>query len=265
LRARVLRRLAVEHELRRGVAEGQLELHLQPIVALCDGGLRGFEALVRWRHPQRGLVPPAEFIPVAEETDLIVPVGRWVLHEACRRLAALQAETDIPIGISVNLSPRQLTADLPCEVRAALAAAGVPARALTLEITETLLVEDAGAVAVLQELRALGAAVALDDFGTGWSSLASLQRYPVDVLKLDRSLIASIGTCASAVAVTRAVVDMACALGHVVVAEGIEHAEQAAALLALGCELGQGFHFSRPLPAEEAQMLVRARSSAAAA
>ena len=256
LRARVLRRLTVEHELRGAVADGQLELHLQPLVDLAGGELRGFEALVRWRHPERGLVPPLEFIPVAEETNLIIPVGNWVLQEACHRLAQLQALTSERIGISVNLSPRQLTPDLPREVESALHAAGVCAEDLTLEITETLLVEDGGAVGVLEQLRALGAKVALDDFGTGWSSLAALRRYPVDILKLDRSLIGSIDHDESAAAVTRAVIAMARALGHVVVAEGIERDEQAAALRALGCELGQGFLFSRPVPAEEAHTLL---------
>jgi diguanylate cyclase (GGDEF)-like protein/PAS domain S-box-containing protein len=258
LRARVVQRLAVEHDLRRAVDEGQLELHLQPIVALRDGGVCAFEALVRWRHPERGLVPPAEFIPVAEETDLIVPVGRWVLDEACRRLAELQAVA--PLGMSINLSARQLTPDLPGMVRTALAATGVRACDLTFEITETLLVEDSGAVAVLEELRDLGTAVALDDFGTGWSSLAALRRHPVDVLKLDRSLIESIGDGDAAVAVMRAVVDMARALGLVVVAEGIEDAGQAGALLALGCEYGQGYHYARPVPAEEARALLPARA-----
>jgi EAL domain-containing protein (putative c-di-GMP-specific phosphodiesterase class I) len=229
------------------------------------GALCGFEALVRWRHPERGLVPPAEFIPVAEETDLIVPVGRWVLREACQRLAQLQALTSARIGISVNLSPRELTPELPHEVQLALHASGISAQDLTLEITETLLVQDGGAVRVLEQLRALGARIALDDFGTGWSSLAALRRYPVDVLKLDRSLIASIDCDLQAAAVTRAVVAMAKALGHVVVAEGIERAEQAAALRALGCELGQGYHFSRPVGAHEAAQLLRAHSTAAAA
>ena len=257
LRASVVRRLTVEHELRGAVADGQLELHMQPIVELAGGGLHGFEALVRWRHPERGLIPPAEFIPVAEETDLILPVGRWVLQEACKRLAELQALTTDRIGMSVNLSPRQLTPELPAEVESALLAAGVSAEDLTLEITETLLVADGGAVHVLEQLRTLGATIALDDFGTGWSSLAALGRYPVDVLKIDRSLIASIDTDESAAAVARAVVAMARALGHVVVAEGIERPAQAAALRVLGCELGQGYLFSRPVPAGEARALLR--------
>jgi EAL domain-containing protein (putative c-di-GMP-specific phosphodiesterase class I) len=220
---------------------------------------------VRWRHPERGLIPPAEFIPVAEETNLIVPVGRWVLQEACHRLAELQTLTDERIGMSVNLSPRQLTPELPGDVESALAAAGVCAQDLTLEITETLLVEDGGAVRVLEQLRALGASIALDDFGTGWSSLAALRRYPVDILKLDRSLIASIDRDESAAAVTRAVIDMARALGLVIVAEGIERSEEAAALRALGCELGQGYLFSRPVPAGEAHALLRARHKVQAA
>ena len=166
--------------------------------------------------------------------------------------------------MSVNLSPRELTPELPSEVQLALHAAGLSAQDLTLEITETLLVQDGAAVRVLEQLRALGARIALDDFGTGWSSLAALRRYPVDVLKLDRSLIASIDCDPQAAAVTRAVVAMARALGHVVVAEGIERAEQAAALRELGCELGQGYHFSRPVPADEAERLLRARLRAAA-
>ena len=190
LRARVLRRLTVEHELRGAVADGQLELHLQPLIGLADGDLRGFEALVRWRHPERGLVPPAGVHP-RRRGDQPDPAGRAL--GARRRPAGgwreLQALTSERIGISVNLSPRQLTSDLPGEVESALRAAGVRADDLTLEITESLLVEDGGALGVLEQLRALGAKVALDDFGTGWSSLAALRRYPVDILKLDRSLI----------------------------------------------------------------------------
>jgi EAL domain-containing protein (putative c-di-GMP-specific phosphodiesterase class I) len=265
LRARVLLRLTVEHELRGAVANGELELHLQPVIDLVGGALRGFEALVRWRHPERGLIPPAEFIPVAEETNLIVPVGRWVLHEACHRLAELQALTADPIGMSVNRSARQLTPELPGEVKRALSAAGVRPQDLTLEITETLLVEDGGAVGVLAQLRALGTKIALDDFGTGWSSLAALRRYPVDILKLDRSLIASIDRDESAAAVTRAVIDMAGALGHIVVAEGIERPEEASALRALGCELGQGYLFARPAPAAEAAAMLRKRQTTVAA
>ena len=186
---------------------------------------------------------------------------------ARRRPAAgwpqLQALTSERIGMSVNLSPRQLTPGAAARGRSTRCAPPASAREdLTLEITETLLVEDGGAVGVLEQLRALGAKVALDDFGTGWSSLAALRRYPVDVLKLDRSLIASIDRDESAAAVTRAVIAMARALGHVVVAEGIERPEQAAALRALGCELGQGYLFSRPVPADEAGALLRSLTAA---
>jgi diguanylate cyclase (GGDEF)-like protein/PAS domain S-box-containing protein len=256
LRARVVHRLAIEGELRHAVARDELRIHLQPVVDLHRDELAGFEALVRWEHPERGLILPAEFIGVAEETGLIVGIGSWVLTEATRRLADLQEAAGRPLRMSVNLSARQLRPCLVDEVAAAVADAGIDARSLTLEVTETLLVEGPSAVEVLGALRDLGVAIAIDDFGTGWSSLGALQRYPVDVLKLDRSLVAPAAESGPAAALARAVVEMAQALGLDVVAEGIEDDEQLAAMKGLGCPHGQGYVFARPMPFEQARALV---------
>jgi len=266
LRARVVHRLAIEGELRHALERDELLLHLQPVVDLHRDELAGFEALVRWEHPQRGLVGPGEFIGVAEETGLIVAIGGWVLREATQRLAELQEAAGRRLRMSVNLSARQLRPQLVEEVADALEAAGVEARCLTLEVTETLLVDGARAVEVLSALRALGVGIAIDDFGTGWSSLGALQRYPVDVLKLDRSLVGPAAASGPAAALARAVVEMAQALGLDVVAEGIEDDEQLAAMKGLGCPHGQGFVFARPLPFAEALALAaRGRATAPAA
>jgi diguanylate cyclase (GGDEF)-like protein/PAS domain S-box-containing protein len=265
LRARVVHRLTVESELRRAVERNELSLRVQPVVDLHRDEVAGFEALVRWEHPERGTVPPAEFIGVAEETGLIVPIGRWVLNEALRWLSELQRAAGRPLRMSVNLSGRQIAPGLGEEVRAALGAAGVSPRDLTLEVTETLLVEGPGAVEVLDGIRRLGVAIAIDDFGTGWSSLGALQRHPVDVLKLDRSLVAPAGSDESAAALARAVVEMAQALGLDVVAEGIEDDAQCAAMRALGCPHGQGYWFSRPIELAAALELVAPRARAAGA
>jgi diguanylate cyclase (GGDEF)-like protein/PAS domain S-box-containing protein len=265
LRAAVVRRLATEDALRHALERAELRLHLQPVVDLHRDELAGFEALVRWEHPERGLVAPSEFVDIAEETGLIVGIGGWVLAEAARQLALLQEAARRPLRMSVNLSARQLRPALVDEVAAALSSSGVDARCLTLEVTETLLVDGPGAVEVLTALRGLGVAIAIDDFGTGWSSLGALQRYPVDVLKLDRSLVAPAASSAPAAALARALVEMAQALGLDVVAEGIEDDEQLAAMRALGCPHGQGFVFARPMPAEEALALVAEGPTARAA
>ncbi|WCB93860.1 hypothetical protein DSM104299_02580 [Baekduia alba] len=256
LRARVVHRLTVESELRHALERDELSLRVQPVVDLHRDEVAGFEALVRWEHPTRGTIAPAEFISVAEETGLIVPIGKWVLEEALRWLAELQAAAGRPLRMSVNLSARQIAPGLVDEVRDALAAAEVPARQLTLEVTETLIVEGPGAVEVLAAMRRLGVAIAIDDFGTGWSSLGALQRHPVDVLKLDRSLVAPAGASESSAALARAVVEMAQALGLDVVAEGIEDAAQLAAMRDLGCPHGQGYVFARPVPLAEAIALI---------
>jgi diguanylate cyclase (GGDEF)-like protein/PAS domain S-box-containing protein len=265
LRARVVRRLAIEGELRQALERDELLLHVQPVFDLHRDELAGFEALVRWEHPRRGLVAPEEFIGVAEETGLIVPIGGWVLAEATRQLAILQEAAGRPLRISVNLSARQLTPELVGAVRQALAAAALQPHQLTLEVTETLLVEGPGAVEVLAAMRDLGVAIAIDDFGTGWSSLGSLQRYPVDVLKLDRSLVAPAAESGPAAALARAVVEMAQALGLDVIAEGMENQAQLTAMKALGCPHGQGYVLARPMPLDAALELVVSRPAGRAA
>jgi diguanylate cyclase (GGDEF)-like protein/PAS domain S-box-containing protein len=258
LRKRVVERLSLEAALRQAVDRDQLVLHFQPVVELTNGSLDSFEALVRWQHPERGLLAPGEFIAIAEETDLILPIGAWVLRNVCAQLAAWNAAFPDrpPLHVRANLSPRQITPALPGAVAAAIAGAGIGPGQLGLEITERLLIEEPAASRILEEVRALGVSVALDDFGTGYSSLGLLKDYPVDVLKLDRSLIAGVGARPEATPIVKAAVDMAAALALTVVAEGIEQPEQVRVLSDLGCTLGQGFAFSRPVPVDEAERLV---------
>jgi EAL domain-containing protein (putative c-di-GMP-specific phosphodiesterase class I) len=210
------------------------------------------EALVRWEHPRRGLVLPAEFVPLAEATGLIVPIGSGVLHEACLQTARWRALPDLGgLTVSVNLSPRQLQDGVVEDVRAALAASGLPPAALVLEITETLLVGRADAAAArLDELKALGVRLAVDDFGTGYSSLSYLSQLPVDVLKVDRSFVAGIADGGSVGTLAHAIIALAGSMALESVAEGVETPEQAQALLASGCTTLQGFLLSRPVPAD---------------
>jgi PAS domain S-box-containing protein len=267
--AAVVGRLELGAELRRAIADGQLTVHYQPTVVLGEGDITGMEALVRWQHPTRGLVPPADFIPLAEETGLIAPLGRFVLGEACRQAKAWQDRypSRRPLTMAVNLSGRQLQhPGIVAEVAEALAASGLPPATLTLEITETVIMESLEVAArVLGELRGLGVRLALDDFGTGYSSLSYLRQLPVDLLKIDRSFVAGVTRGPEDSAVARAVIKLAEALGLATLAEGIETTEQAFALRALGCQLGQGYLFARPLDPEAAeQLLGRARTAAAA-
>jgi EAL domain-containing protein (putative c-di-GMP-specific phosphodiesterase class I) len=211
----------------------------------------GVEALVRWRHPHRGQISPATFIPIAEETGVIVDLGRWVLLEGCRQAAAWRATTDPQLGLSVNVSGRQLIdGQFADDVAAALAENGLPAQALTLELTETVLMDDpADSQQRLSELKRLGVRLAIDDFGTGYSSLAYLRQFPVDELKIDKSFIDTIGVAEADLAIVRTVVELARILGLRTTAEGIETGLQADLLRRLGCESGQGYHFARPLAA----------------
>jgi diguanylate cyclase (GGDEF)-like protein/PAS domain S-box-containing protein len=248
----VLARLELRADLQRALADGQLEVHYQPIVRLADDRVAGLEALLRWQHPERGLVGPEEFIPFAEETGLIVPIGRWVLREACRQAAELaRLSPGAPrLYMCVNLSAKQLQqSDIVADVRDALADSGVQPEFLTLEITETMLIEEPeAAVGKLKQLRALGVRIAMDDFGTGYSSLSYLSRFPVDVIKMDRSFLKG-GVSPEAADLSSAIVALGSSLALDVVAEGIELDEQMQRLRDLGCEFGQGFHFARPMEA----------------
>ncbi|MFY9578548.1 MAG: EAL domain-containing protein [Gaiellaceae bacterium] len=259
---RVVERLELRSDLQHALALDQLELHYQPVVRLAGREILGVEALLRWHHPKRGTIPPNQFIPVAEETGLIIPIGRWVLESACRegvRLHERFPRSD-PLTISVNLSVRQLQSDtLVSDVRAALDATGLPASSLVLEITESLMLADTDfAMQQLHELKSLGIRLAMDDFGTGYSSLSYLSRFPVDILKMDRSFVGSDEN----EALTSAIIALGVSLSLDVVAEGIELPEQASSLEALGCELGQGFLFARPMDSEALTEFLRLAGAA---
>ena len=249
-------RLGMENALRRAPERGELRALYQPIVRLSDGVVIAAEALVRWEHPDRGLLEASQFVPLAEETGMIVPIGGWMLEEACRQAATWPGNGHAP-AVSVNLSARQLSrADLVDAVAAALASSGLDPDRLWLEITESVLMEDADtAVAALRRLRALGVHLSVDDFGTGYSSLAYLRRFPVDSLKVDRSFVAGLTDDPEDSAIVEAVVSMAHSLKLSVVAEGVETDEQLARLRALGCELAQGFLFAAPVPSAALQPL----------
>ncbi|MGI8810095.1 MAG: putative bifunctional diguanylate cyclase/phosphodiesterase [Acidimicrobiales bacterium] len=245
-------RLSVENELRRGIAQGQLRLYYQPIVHIDTGAIAGFEALVRWQHPERGLLPPVEFITSAEETGLIVPLGRYVLEEACRQ-AATWAKMHVlgeRLRVSVNVSAKQLAQPgWSDEVAQVLAESGLAPRQLVLEITESVLMDDTDLTAVrLEELRRLGVRIAIDDFGTGYSSLGYLRRLPVDILKIDKSFIDGVAEGPHESALARAVVKLASTLRLEAVAEGISTRKQLLQLRRLRCPYGQGYYFSRPQP-----------------
>ena len=248
----VLERLELRTDLQRAITSGQLELYYQPVVRLDDGRVAGVEALLRWNHPERGMVAPEQFVPIAEETGLIVPIGRWVLREGCRHatrmLAAMPGQA---LSMAVNLSLKQVhQSDIVADVQDALADAGLAPQHLTLEITETVLMADVEqAVQRLRELKALGVRLALDDFGTGYSSLSYLSKLPVDVLKMDRSFLTG-DASPEAADLANAVVALGATLDLEVVAEGIEQPEQWDSLRELGCDLGQGYLFSPPMNAD---------------
>jgi len=259
--AAVIGQLQLKAELTRALADSELVVHYQPVVQLATGALSGVEALVRWEHPERGLVPPAEFVPLAEQSGLVVPLGRYVLTEACRQMRSWHDRHPGArhLTVSVNLSARELEEPgLVESVRSALRVTGLDPARLVLEITETLLLVDLPrTVAVLTELRALGLRLAIDDFGTGYSSLAYLEQLPVQVLKIDKSFVDRIAETSPDAdgRPTSVMVAAISQLGHTLdlqmVAEGVEHPEQAHALRALGCQFGQGYVFARPLPAAE--------------
>lgn len=257
---RIVRLMRMEHDLRRALERQELVVFYQPIVNLTTGGIKGFEALVRWRHPERGLVPPGEFIPLAEDTLLILPLGRQVLAESCRRLAtwARSYPERMPLTISVNLSSKQLgNAHLIQEIRQLLADTGCDPALLELEITESVLIENSETVrALMNDLRELRIRLSLDDFGTGYSSLSYLHQFPFDTIKIDRAFIQPIDLSASRLEIVRAIVALARALGKTVVAEGLETLEQVERLTTLGCDLGQGYYFARPMDAAAAEQFL---------
>ena len=260
MRTRSVTRLQLENELRRALARGEFLLHYQPIVALKDDRLIGFEALLRWRHPERGLISPGEFIGVAEETGLIVPIGWWVLDEACRWMASWrnQFETAPPLVVSVNLSGKQfLQSGLVEQVERRLREAGLESRFLKLEITESTIMSDPeSAAAILGRLRAMGVRISIDDFGTGYSSLSYLQRFPIDTLKIDRSFVQNLVTEQKETEIVRAIVTLAQTLQMDVVAEGVETLVQRDHLQKLGCENGQGYYYSQSMNASMAEEMV---------
>jgi diguanylate cyclase (GGDEF)-like protein len=260
LRDRALARVRIEAELRRAIAGGELRLHFQPYWSLPDRRLAGVEALVRWQHPERGLLGPGEFVPVAESSGLVVALGTWVLREACRQLAAWQREhpAAADLKLRVNLSARQVTRPGLLEtVAAALREHDIEPTAVGLEITEGLLLQDSpGVAATLRGLKELGVALVLDDFGTGYSSLSYLRRFPIDQLKIDRSFIAGLEEHESDRAIVRAIVGMAEALGLTVVPEGVETDDQLDALVDMGCGFAQGFLLARPLEAAAVEELL---------
>jgi diguanylate cyclase (GGDEF)-like protein/PAS domain S-box-containing protein len=255
----LVERLELENDLRAGLENGDLRLHYQPTVDLDTSQVVGFEALVRWMHPTRGMINPLDFIPIAEATGLIVPLGLWVLHEACRQAVEWSNAADgRPLKMSVNVSVRQFDQPEFAEtVAAVLAETGMPADRLCLEMTESVLMTDTEAnLEQLVRLKALGLTLAIDDFGTGYSSLAYLRRFPVDTLKIDRSFVERLGGVLSGdTALTDTIVRLGKSLGMETVAEGIEEFGQLAALREMGCGFAQGYYFSRPVPAAEAGRL----------
>jgi diguanylate cyclase (GGDEF)-like protein len=261
--ARVKARRTLELDLRRAIAEGGFELNYQPLVNVRDGEVTGCEALLRWRHPERGMISPAEFIPVAEDTGLINPLGEWVLTAACAEAATWPDH----VRLAVNVSPVQFRSQtLSLKVAAALTASGLPARRLELEITEAVLIrDDDAALAVLHQLRAVGVRIALDDFGTGYSSLSYLQRFPFDKIKIDRCFVTDIAKPGGSSPIVQAVVNIAAARNMTTTAEGVETQQQLDMLRALGCTEMQGYLFSPAKPAMEVRRLLRARPRRAAA
>jgi diguanylate cyclase (GGDEF)-like protein len=264
MHARALVRLRTETELRRAVERDQFELYYQPLVTLATGRITELEALVRWQHPERGIVPPLEFIPLAEETGLIVPIGGWVLAEGCRQMRAWQerfprrGQAEAPLALSVNISLRQfLERGFVQHVADTIRASGLAPQSLQLEITESFALDDPELTRrLLDELRALGVRIYLDDFGTGYSSLGHVHHLPLDAIKIDRAFVTRMGRESRHLQIVHTVRALARNIGVIAVAEGVETEAQLRALRELGCETAQGYLFSRPLPAREIERLL---------
>ncbi len=263
----VMERLELEMALRKALEQGDLDVAFQPIIDLRTGEISGVEALARWTHPERGPISPAQFIPIAEDTGLIVPLGNWVLERACQHAAIWnQARPQAPLVLNVNVSGRQLKREDVVEVVAqTLKSTGLEPSRLKLELTESILLDDGEDVALkLQGLKKLGVALALDDFGTGYSSLSTLRMFPIDTLKVDRSFISILEEEEGANAIVEAIAAMARTLGLDVTAEGVESREQAQMLSQMGVSHAQGFHYGRPMPAGELTEFLRSSSRMAA-
>ena len=261
MNVRALNRLGLENDLKRSLEREEFVVHYQPIVSLETGKVLSLEALMRWDHPERGLVPPSEVIPVAEDTDLIVDIGRWVLKEACSQVRQWQDRylSAPPLRVNVNLSAKQLhESDLAHDIAEVLAETDLGPRNLELEITENVVMEDAQAtLAILGTVKSLGVGLAIDDFGTGYSSLAHLKSLPIDTLKIDGLFIAGLGESTRDEVIVTAIIGLAHGLGLTVIPERVETAEQLQRLHEMGCDMVQGFYFSRPLPAEAVGALLR--------
>jgi diguanylate cyclase (GGDEF)-like protein/PAS domain S-box-containing protein len=261
MHAQALSRLRLESDLRRALERGELRLAYQPIVSLASGAVEGFEALLRWRHAERGDITPAEFIPLAEETGLILPIGRWVIEETCAQMKRWSDELGHGrVSMSVNLSPLQFAQpDLAEHLAATMASCGVNPARFRLEITETVLLDhEANAVLMLERLREMGVVLCMDDFGTGYSSLGYLHRFPLDVVKIDRSFVRRMDRDGRSAQLVHAIVNLARNLRVGVVAEGVETREQLAALRGMACDEAQGFLFAEPMPAEKAALMISA-------
>ncbi|MGH9518252.1 MAG: putative bifunctional diguanylate cyclase/phosphodiesterase, partial [Terriglobales bacterium] len=268
MRAGAMRRLDLESNLRRALENQEFVLFYQPIVRLETAEIKGFEALVRWRRPDGDMVYPADFVEVAEDTGLIVPLGAWALEEACRTMQGwrVQFPQAKALTISVNLSARQFgDAELAHQVDSVLRRTGLMPQALDLEITESVMMGDSErSVKLLAQLKKLGLRFSIDDFGTGYSSLSYLHRFPLDTLKIDRSFVAQLGEGRDGVAIVRSILDLARNLGMQIIAEGAETEKQVAQLRRLGCEFAQGYYFSEPLEASRATDLLRSSNTALA-
>jgi EAL domain-containing protein (putative c-di-GMP-specific phosphodiesterase class I) len=252
MHAAALERLEMEHDLRQAIERGELAVQYQPIVWIESGQMSGVEALIRWPHPTKGMIPPDRFIPLAEETGLIVPLGMFVLERACADAAAWEAiHPDNPLRIGVNLSVRQLgRPNIAGEIRSVLKRTGISPERITLEITESAVMREGDETAAkLQRLRSAGLKIAIDDFGTGYSSLSYLARFPIDMIKIDKAFVRQVGRGAKNSALLRAIVGLGHSLGVEIVAEGIETAAQAKVLEPLGCR-GQGYFYSKPVASE---------------
>lgn len=264
----VHRRLQLENDLRKALDRDELLLVYQPILFLASGKLRGFEALIRWKHPQRGLISPVDFIPIAEETGLIVPIGRWVLRTACRQLAEWRRRmpASSPLSMNINVSRQQIAHDSGLIAEVKTAVGELPPECVHLEITESTIIQDAQQVVrVLQEIKKLGVKLVVDDFGTGYSSLSCLHRFPLDGLKIDRSFVSNMSGHPDYEAIVQAIVTLAHNLRMRVTAEGIETAGQADQLRSLACDHVQGFHFALPLSVQDAEAFIERHSLETAA